>query len=159
MIIKKLIDEDFQNYKKPSMFIGMPNCNFKCAREQGLDISICQNSEITKERNVEVSSDVIIKRYLKNPITKAIVFGGLEPFLSFKEMKDFIEQLRKKTEDDIIIYTGYYPVEIKKEIEELKNYKNIIIKFGRYIPDMPSKYDPILGVELHSNNQFAQQIS
>ena len=30
MIIKGLIDEDFINYKKPSMVIEFPYCNFKC---------------------------------------------------------------------------------------------------------------------------------
>jgi len=35
MIIKGLIDEDFVNYKKPSMTIMMPYCTFKCDKEYG----------------------------------------------------------------------------------------------------------------------------
>ena len=38
-------------------------------------------------------------------------------------------------------------------------FKNIIIKFGRYIPNRNNKYDEILGVTLASDNQFAEKIS
>ena len=41
----------------------------------------------------------------------------------------------------------------------LKKYKNIIIKFGRYIPNRPKKYDNILGIDLVSDNQYAEVIS
>ena len=43
MIIKQLVDEDFVNYKKPSMFIGFPTCDWKCERECGHQ-GLCQNS-------------------------------------------------------------------------------------------------------------------
>ena len=59
--------------------------------------------------------------------------------------------LEKNGQDcPFIIYTGYCPNpnEIPKEIGLLKQYKNIIIKFGRYIPNAKSKYDEVLGVEL-----------
>jgi len=36
MKIVNLIDEDFCQYKKPSMFIGMPKCSFKCDKECGV---------------------------------------------------------------------------------------------------------------------------
>ena len=39
MRLKALIDEDFTNYKKPSMFIGTISCNWKCCKEQNLDVS------------------------------------------------------------------------------------------------------------------------
>ena len=35
MRIKFLVDEDFVNYKKPSMFIGFPSCTWKCEKECG----------------------------------------------------------------------------------------------------------------------------
>ena len=35
MIIKGIIDEDFVNYKKPSMFLGTCFCDLKCCREKG----------------------------------------------------------------------------------------------------------------------------
>ena len=64
-----------------------------------------------------------------------------------------------KTQDEIIIYTGYYPEEIEEKINKLKQFANIIVKFGRYIPDRPSRYDEVLGVTLISDNQFAKRIS
>ena len=79
--------------------------------------------------------------------------------LQFQELISFIDKFRKISNDDIVIYTGYYKIEIEKEIEILKKYKNIIIKFGRYIPNRPNRYDDILGVTLASDNQYAEKIS
>ena len=78
----------------------------------------------------------------------------------FDDMCELIAELRKYTEDDIIIYTGYKADEIACQTYWLRNkYKNIIIKFGRFIPNQKKHYDEILGVELASPNQYARRIS
>ena len=160
MKIKGLIDEDFTNYKKSSMFIATCYCNWKCCIEQDLDNSICQNSEIAKQKNIEISADEIFSRYNSNIITNALVIGGLEPLLQFEEIHELIKCFRDNNcLDDIVIYTGYYDYEIQNEINILKQYPNIIIKFGRFIPNQNSHYDEILGVKLASNNQYAERIN
>lgn len=160
MQVKTIIDEDFTNYKNPSMFISTCYCNWKCCIEQGLDKSICQNSEIAQQKNIEISADEIFSRYNSNPITNALVIGGLEPFLQFKEVYTLIKYFRdNKCSDDIVIYTGYYDYEIQNQLNELKQFSNIIIKFGRFIPNQNSHYDEILGIKLASNNQYAERIS
>ena len=153
MKIKNLIDEDFTNYKKPSMFIGMPSCSFKCDKECGKPV--CQNSELAKAPTIEIDNENLINRYLNNPITEAITIGGLEPFDTFEELYQFIKDFRRKSNDDIIIYTGYYPEEISGKIRQLSLFLNIIIKFGRFIPNQKPHYDTVLGVELASDNQEA----
>ena len=55
MLVKTIIDEDFTNYKTPSMFIGLGICDFKCCHELNLPISICQNQPIAKQKDIEVS--------------------------------------------------------------------------------------------------------
>ncbi len=159
MIIKGLIDEDFVNYKKPAMVIEFPYCTFKCDKECGKPI--CQNSSLVNEPNIDISCENIILRYINNPITKAIVFQGLEPFDSFGEMNNFLFWFQHQfhNQDDIVIYTGYNEDEISQEINMLKEiFSNIIIKFGRYIPNQKSHYDKILGVKLASDNQYAKKI-
>ena len=156
MLIKNLIDEDFVNYKKPSMFIGMPKCSFKCDKECGEPV--CQNSELATAPEIEIDDDEIITRYLQNPITESIVIGGLEPFDTFNEIYSFIMDFRDKTKDDIVIYTGYYPEEIPSYLEKLSYFKNIIIKFGRFIPNKPHRFDEVLGVELASDNQWGEKL-
>ena len=159
MIIKGLIDEDFINYKKPSMVIEFPYCNFKCDKECGQPV--CQNSSLVKEPNIDISCEDIIIRYINNPITEAIVFQGLEPFDSFGEMNNFLLWFQHQyySQDDIVIYTGYNENEISKEINALKEiFSNIIIKFGRYIPNQKPHFDPVLGVNLASDNQYAKKI-
>ena len=159
MVIKGLIDEDFVNYKKPSLYVAFPSCTFKCEREHGCR-GMCQNSALATAPDIEISVESIVNRYLQNKITKAIIFAGLEPMDSWNDMVDLIDEFRKHTEDEIIVYTGYRMDEICKKTYWLGNqYKNIIFKFGRFIPNKPSRYDEILGVQLASDNQYAERIS
>ena len=118
--LKNIISEDFINYKKPSMFLVTCKCDWKCCKEQNIDISICQNQPLVSTPDMPFYIEDIVKLYIKNDITKSIVIGGLEPFLQFSEIKDFIETLRKYSNDDVVIYTGYNKEEIEKEIEILK---------------------------------------
>ena len=156
--IKQLLDEDFVNYKKPSMFIGFPNCTWKCEKECGQ--KMCQNKELALFPNIEVSYETIVDRYMQNPITKAIVCGGLEPFDNWEDLVNLIHEFRKHTQDFIIIYSGFYLSEINDKVEYLRqNYDNIIIKFGRFVPNKESHYDEVLGIKLASPNQYAERIS
>ena len=49
--------------------------------------------------------------------------------------------------------------EILNKVTVLKRFPNIIIKFGRYIPNQQPHYDEVLGVNLASDNQYAERIS
>lgn len=157
MLIKNIIDEDFINYKKSSMYVAFPFCNFKCEKECG--IKCCQNSPLVLSPNIDINVDKLVDRYVKNDITKAIVMAGLEPLDSFDDVLTFIDRVRQKTDDDIVIYTGYYKTEILDKIEVLQRYKNIIIKYGRYVPGQESHYDELLGIKLANKEQYAEKIS
>lgn len=157
MIIKGIQDEDFVNYKKPSMFISFPKCSWKCEKECGEQV--CQNSTLATAKNIDVDVDKLVDRYINNPITSAIVMGGLEPLDTWEDLFGLVTCMRTKTDDDIVIYTGYYKEEIQLYINELKQFKNIIIKFGRFIPNNKKHYDEVLGVHLASDNQYAEKIS
>lgn len=156
MIVKGVIDEDFVNYKVPSMSVVCPYCTFKCDKECGM--SVCQNSSLAKADVIDISIDTLVKRYLRNPITKALVFNGLEPFDSFEDVCKLIERIREFRKDDIVIYTGYNENEVEDYVDKLKNFGNIIIKFGRFIPNNQSHFDDVLGVYLASDNQYAKKI-
>ena len=159
MKIKGISDEDFLQYKKPSMFVICPYCTFKCDKENGTQV--CQNWSLAKAEVIDIDEETLIRRYLQNNITQAIVFGGLEPLDSFEQVLSFIENLRinHKCDDDVVIYTGYRNDEIEDKISLLSQYKNIIIKFGRYIPNQKPHFDPVLGIELASNNQYRVKLS
>jgi organic radical activating enzyme len=157
--IKGIRMEDFTNYKKPSMYIAFPSCTFKCEKECGL--KMCQNSSLVQTTTLEVGVKSIVNKYINNPITSAIVIGGLEPFDSEEDLQILISYLRASTLDDIVIYTGYKKEEIQeREIYKyLLNAKNIIVKFGRFVPNKQSHYDETLGINLVSDNQYAERIS
>ena len=159
MWIKGLNETDFVNYKKPSMFIIFPKCDFKCDKESGENV--CQNSNLAHEPDTSIYTTEIVTRYINNPMTSAIVCGGLEPMLSFDDLLFMLTILRDDYEnhDDFVIYTGYNKDEIGAQIEELKKFDNVIIKYGRFIPDSEPKYDEVLGVTLQSDNQWAERIS
>ena len=95
-----------------------------------------------------------------NPISKAIVFGGLEPFDSYIDLIELIKFIRidKQCNDPIVIYTGYNKGEDIITEASIRHFHNIIIKWGRYIMNQEPHYDEILGVKLASNNQYAEWI-
>ena len=152
-----IIDTDTVNYKKISMVLEFPYCSFKCDRECGK--KVCQNSDLASAPIIDIKIDEIIKMYNNNPMTEAIVCQGLEPMDSIYDLFNFIENFRKESQDDIVIYTGYKKEEIFHIVKQLMNYPNIVIKFGRYIPNHEKHYDEVLGIYLVSNNQYAERIS
>lgn len=156
MKLKGINDYDICNYKKPAMFLIFPYCSFKCDKECG--VNVCQNSALAREPVIEIRAADIVHRYLDNPLTHAVVCGGLEPFDSAQELILFITYFRMHSKDPIIIYTGYKEEELTEQIKFLQNFDNIIVKFGRFIPNSPHIYDAILGVELASDNQYAKHI-
>lgn len=159
MKISGLVDEDFTNYKKPSMFIGTCFCDWKCCNEQNIDKSVCQNSSLFNSKMLDVPVEELFHRYINNPITEAIVIGGLEPMLQFEDICRLISCFRKcGCYDDFVIYTGYYRDEIYSQLLELSPLKNILIKYGRFIPHQEKHYDDILGVYLASDNQYAERL-
>ena len=159
MKIINLIDEDIINYKEISMFIGMPYCSGKCWKELGLDPSICQNNCLREAKVIEIEPEDLIKRYDKSELSKAVVFGGMEPMDSFDDLCRFIFRFRLDHKNDkVVIYTGYKEEELAYKLNILRTYKNIIVKFGRYVPDSEKRYDTTLGVTLASNNQYAKEL-
>lgn len=161
MKIKTIVDEDFVNYKEPVMYIGTAYCDGKCCREWGMPLSVCQNDGWRASATVDIDDHAIVRRYLSNPITKAVCFAGLEPFEQFDEMYRLIHLLRHDyhCSDTVVIYTGYNPDEVADGVQKLRTFENIVIKFGRYQPGFTPHYDDVLGVKLASDNQFALQIS
>lgn len=164
MKIRGIVQEDFDHYKKPSLVIAFPYCSFKCDKECGRQV--CQNHHLLKEPIIEVSAFTVVAQYLANPITQAIVLSGLEPFDSFTDVADFIYVLRNMyaRDDDVVIYTGYTEEELKEELAALLESigwsagRNIIIKYGRYIPGTEKHFDDLLGVNLYGENQYAKRL-
>ena len=80
--------------------------------------------------------------------------------LQFEEVKALIKKFRDNgCNDEFVIYTGYNKNEISSQIEVLKQFKNIIVKFGRFVPGQEKHFDDVLGVYLASPNQRAERIS
>lgn len=157
MKIKAIRYEDFSNYKRPSMLIGFPKCTWKCEKECGKQV--CQNGILANSPDIDITVKEIVSLYLDNKLTSALVFGGLEPFDSWDDLISLVSEFRKYTNDTIVIYTGYYKEEIEDKINILREYNNIIIKFGRFIPNRESRYNSVLGVTLASDNQYVERIS
>lgn len=143
-------DVDFVNYKLPSMYIIMPYCSFKCG------IEYCQNAALPQEKLIDIPIFEIIDNFEKNPISEAVVFGGLEPFDSAEDLRAFMMNFRYHNWQPVVIYTGYTEEEVKEKFDWIFLYENVIIKYGRYIPGEESHYDEILGVNLASSNQYAK---
>ena len=157
MRVKEVETERFQDYKYPSMFIAFPTCSFKCDKECGK--RVCQNSALATAPTKEIDAEELVKKYLSNPITKAIVCGGLEPLDSFNELIELISALREQgCQHDVVIYTGYRKNEVADLIKQLLPFSNIVVKFGRFVPDELPHYDEVLGVDLANDEQYGERI-
>lgn len=159
MKLKGIIDYDCTNYKEPVLTLEFPYCDFKCDKLNGCQV--CQNSSLVKEPTIEISLKTIWKLYKQNPLTKGFCLQGLEPLDSIDDVLNFIKYIRGNNfcNDPIIIYTGYDKEEVTKFIYQITDFDNIIIKWGRFIKGQNLHYDRILGVNLASDNQYAEKIT
>lgn len=159
MKLKGIIDYDCTNYKEPVLTLEFPSCDFKCDKLNGCQV--CQNSSLVKEPTIEISLKTIWELYKQNPLTKGFCLQGLEPLDSIDDVLNFIKYIRGNNfcNDPIIIYTGYNKEEVTKFIYQITNFDNIIIKWGRFIKGQNLHYDRILGVNLASDNQYAEKIT
>lgn len=152
------VEDNYQDYKKPSVKIITHICDFKCCTEQGLDVSVCANHPYAGNPPKKVPNESILGFFEHNrSICRSIVFGGLEPLKQTSELYHLCKYLRENgIDEEIVIYTGYYPEELNPhDMLLIISLKNIIIKFGRYIPNASPRFDEVLGVELISDNQYA----
>ncbi len=160
MKLRGFIAEDFVNYKIPSMFLASTTCDWKGCVEQGMSPALCQNESLASSPIIDITDDSIYSLFSANDIAQAVVVGGLEPMLQFDELDRLISTFRGYGEMcDFVIYTGYYPEEIQRETSILARHRNVIIKYGRYVPNRLPVYDEVLGITLASDNQFARRIS
>ena len=159
MIVKDIVPVDFVNYKEPAMYVAFPYCSFKCEKECG--IKCCQNSDLARSPNIDVSAERLVEIYETDakPIAKALVCCGMEPLDSFSDLLELIVEFRNKFTDPVIVYTGYKEEEASIYIKALSKFPNIIVKFGRFIPGQPPHVDELLGVKLLGQQQYAKKIS
>ncbi len=163
MRVRKLLTERFQDYKVPSMYLASCFCDWKCCPDKPY---VCQNNPIANLPVTDIPNDEILDTYLSDPITEAIIIAGLEPLLQANEVCSLI---RRAVERDIrttfVIYTGYTVCEARDIgfFDELKatgygKDVQVIIKYGRYVPEQQPHFDEVLGVDLASDNQYAEII-
>ena len=158
--VKGIIWEDIVNYQKIGMTLMMPSCSFKCDKEYG--VPICQNGELAAAADETVLINSLMREYKKNPLTEAIILQGLEPLDSIIDVYIVAAALRDfQITDDFVIYTGYnkeeIPANVINNLYEMTPGR-LIIKWGRYIPNQQPHYDSVLGVNLASDNQYAEVI-
>ena len=166
MHVRKLLTERFQDYKLPNLYLAACWCDWKCCIERQTDISLCQNSPIANLPVQDVPDNDILDAYEADPITQAIVIAGLEPVMQIYEVVSLIRRAReRKIHTDFVIYTGYTKEEVRfcGVLDLLTplcgDGITIIIKYGRYVPGQQPHFDAVLGVDLASDNQYAEYLS
>ncbi len=163
MRVRKLLTERFQDYKVPSMYLAACFCDWKCCPDKPY---ICQNNPIANLPVTDIPDDEILDTYLSDPITEAIVIAGLEPLLQIREVCNLIRRaVERGVKTTFVIYTGYTVCEVWRIgfFDELKttgygNGVDVVVKYGRYVPNQKPHFDETLGVELASDNQYAEVI-
>ena len=134
------LDKNSASY---NYYIGIPNMETN-------NVSDIENSiKMYKKLNLDYLSINIFNFYLHSFISRDMN----------RDLIELIKAFRNISNDDIVIYTGYNKNEITIQIKELQKYSNIIIKYGRFIPNCNKHYDEELGIYLSSDNQYAERIS
>jgi hypothetical protein len=83
---------------------------------------VCQNGALANSPDIEIPIERLVERYLSNPLSSAIVFGGLEPFEDIDNVVRFIDMVRSAgNNDDVVIYTGYRNDEIEDKLSILRS--------------------------------------
>lgn len=144
------IKETFNDYKKVGMYVAFPQCSLNCKN--------CQNAHLREVEPLEVSLDYLVKIILDNDLIDSVILSGMNPMDSFDDVMSLIREVRNKSNIEIIIYTGMRESNLTNEIKKLKEFNNVIIKFGEYIPNSKEKFDEVLGINLASDNQYAKRI-
>src|SRR5574344_1755351 len=159
MILKGITFEDFVNYKKPSMYLAFPKCTLKCEKKANCP-GMCQNHTLLSEPDIDVNAIELVSTYMNDPLIESVVCAGMDPIDSLDDLCEFITAFRKRTDEDIVIYTGYDKNEILPAVEQLRSIakKKLIFKFGAYIAGQGPHYDKVLGIKLASANQYGEQI-
>lgn len=148
------------------MLLVTPNCSWKCPG--------CQNTHLAQLETQNFPDEDILERFFNNPLTSAIVIGGLEPLEDMQDVRQFISALGQKVYSDelekptIVVYTGFELDEIEDQLywsglePEMRAYGNCILKYGRYNPVYQTNGDKVervdiwnedLGINLASPNQ------
>ena len=160
MIVKLVKQDDFVQYKKTCVVVCFPNCTWKCCTEAGIPTSVCQNQEMCELKDIDITPEDVYNLYKESLFAESICCSGLEPMLQFDDVLSLLKYFREHDcNADFVVYTGYYRNEIEDKVQELAKYKNVIVKFGRYVPNQEKHYDEVLGVWLASDNQYAERIS
>ena len=121
MKLKGIIFEDWVNYKKCSMVLEFPYCDFKCNRDCNMEV--CHNYHMQGYPLLSIRADKLVESYMQNDICEAVVCQGLEPFDSWEDLWHFIAEFRRVSLDDIVIYTGYTEEEVYNKRYIMNNLK------------------------------------
>lgn len=153
----------FNDYKKVGLYVPTSHCTFKCVTEanaKGIKFIECQNHALAGcSKRIDMSAKEIYDIAQNDVFVEAIILSGLDPLDSFEETMKFVDEFRKLSDMELVIFTGYKEEEISDKIEMLSKYNGITMKVGRYDPTIPAKYDPIGEVTLATGNQYFINVS
>jgi hypothetical protein len=147
----------FNDYKKVGLYVPTSCCTFKCvteAKEKGIEFIECQNHALLGCNKINMSAKDIYNMVQEDVFVEAVILSGLDPLDSFEETIEFIDEFRKLSDMEIVIFTGYKEEEISNKMSLLSKYNGITMKVGRYDPTIPPRYDPIGEVTLATGNQY-----
>ena len=114
MIIKGIQEEDFINYKKPSMFISFSSCTWKCEKECGR--KVCQNGTLASRQKEGYSMED--RKNIRQLTQREKDFATEKHHL----ITDFLKRSKLDVEElyDVVVFDFLLSVEIYLNSEDLQ---------------------------------------
>ena len=69
------VEDNYQDYDKPSIKIMTSVCDFKCCKEQGLDVSVCANHKYSSElpKKVNLGRNLILSSQSSIALLRSVI--------------------------------------------------------------------------------------
>jgi pyruvate-formate lyase-activating enzyme len=135
-------------------FVGALICAVSCS----IGCKDCFNESVKQEPNRCSYIPNILDEIQANPFNEGVILAGLEWSSQPKELIALVKEATKR-HLPIIIYTGYTSDQFIRRVPRIKEFPNVLIKYGSFNQNLRSFEHKEYGVNLASTNQHIQKIS
>ncbi|MCH4890037.1 radical SAM protein [Acidaminobacter sp. JC074] len=129
-----------------------------CALDCNIGCKGCFNQSLKEAPIFYKKADEVLDEIMSNPFNEGVILAGLEWSLQPSELMAMIKSCASKN-IPVIVYTGHKIETFLRRVPKIKNYPEVLIKYGAYDESKLSLTHEAYGVRLASTNQNIQSVA